>query len=49
MSQENVDALQRASEAFNEGDLDRALELWDSARAQWEWMTDAPPSGHPCR
>ena len=29
MSQENVDALRRSNQAFNAGDLDRALELWD--------------------
>src|SRR5262245_25556904 len=29
MSQENVDALRRSNRAFNDGELDRALELWD--------------------
>jgi ketosteroid isomerase-like protein len=30
MSQENVDALRRSNKAFADGDLDLALELWDS-------------------
>ena len=37
--EENVDALRRSTKAFNDGDLDRALELWDPdavLRAAWE-------------
>jgi ketosteroid isomerase-like protein len=29
MSKENLDAIRRSNEAFNDGDLDRALDLWD--------------------
>jgi ketosteroid isomerase-like protein len=29
MSEENLDALRRSNQAFNDGELDRALELWD--------------------
>jgi ketosteroid isomerase-like protein len=29
MSQENVDALRRSNKAFNDGDLDGALEIYD--------------------
>ena len=29
MSEENLDALGRSNKAFNDGELDRALELWD--------------------
>jgi ketosteroid isomerase-like protein len=36
MSQENVDALRRSNEAFNDGDLDRALELWDPQVVYYE-------------
>jgi ketosteroid isomerase-like protein len=36
MSQKNVDALRRSNKAFNAGDLDRALELWDSEVVYYE-------------
>jgi hypothetical protein len=29
MSEENVEALRRSNRAFNDGELDRALEVWD--------------------
>jgi hypothetical protein len=29
MSQENLDALRGSNKAFNDGELDRVLELWD--------------------
>jgi ketosteroid isomerase-like protein len=36
MSEENVDSLRRSSQAFNAGDLDRALELWDPDAVYYE-------------
>ena len=36
MSQENVDALRRSNRAFNDGDLDQALELWDPQAVYYE-------------
>jgi ketosteroid isomerase-like protein len=36
MSDENVDALRRSNQAFNAGDLDRSLELWDSDAVYYE-------------
>jgi ketosteroid isomerase-like protein len=36
MSQENVEELRRSNKAFNDGDLDRALELWDPQVVYYE-------------
>jgi len=36
MSQENLDALRRSNQAFNAGDLDRALDLWDPQAVYYE-------------
>ena len=36
MSEENVDALRRSNRAFNDGDLDQALELWDPQAVYYE-------------
>jgi ketosteroid isomerase-like protein len=36
MSQENLDALRRSNNAFNDGELDRALELWDPQAVYYE-------------
>jgi ketosteroid isomerase-like protein len=36
MSQENVDAIRRSNHAFNEGDLEGALQLFDSDAVYYE-------------
>jgi ketosteroid isomerase-like protein len=36
MSQENVDAVRRSNQAFNEGDLEKALELFDYDAVYYE-------------
>jgi ketosteroid isomerase-like protein len=36
MSHENLDALRRSNRAFNEGALDRALEIWDPEGVYYE-------------
>ncbi|MFL5907755.1 MAG: nuclear transport factor 2 family protein [Solirubrobacterales bacterium] len=36
MSEENIDAVRRANQAFNDGDIDRGLELWDPEAVYYE-------------
>src|SRR3954451_2595331 len=36
MSEENIDAVRRSNQAFNDGDIDRALELWDLQAVYYE-------------
>jgi ketosteroid isomerase-like protein len=36
MSKENMDALRRSNQAFNNGDLDQALELWHPEALYYE-------------
>jgi len=36
MTQENVDAIRRSNKAFNEGDLETALELFDTDAVYYE-------------
>ena len=36
MSEENLDAIRQSSQAFNDGDIERALDLWDPQAVYYE-------------
>ena len=36
MSEENLDAVRQSSQAFNRGDIERALDLWDPQAVYYE-------------